>query len=349
MQAIFDSVLIAPPYVCLALAYGLVYGMLGIMDLSIPARYTAAAYAGWVASHWLLWYPALDPLVLLGSLFGAVVMCVFCWKLVKPLGTTSPMATLVGSLGLSYVVQAFFQLVFGAAPRVFTKYPAESGWEMLSVTATPLQWIGVCYAVTATVAVVMLTRSHRWGHRLQAVASNASLASATLGISVNRVTWSVMLVASVIVAPAGVIYAIGHGVSPTTGVDIGLVAFVAAIIAGRNRPVTSALVAFLLVLIRGVAIRFSIWEILGFLLAATATWYLLSQFRTSRLAASVAALAAGCFGYQGILIFEQRLSPTMATTIIPAAFQDVVTYSVILVIVLLRPAGLLLNRTGRAV
>lgn len=349
MQAIFDSVLVSPPYVCLALAYGLVYGMLGIMDLSLPARYTAAAYAGWLASHWLLWYPVLDPFVVVAGLVGAVVMCVFCWKLVEPLTTTTPMATLVGSLGLSYAMQAVFQLLFGAAPRVFTSYPAENGWEVLSVTATPLQWVGACYAAAATVVVVVLTRSRKWGHRLQAVASNGSLASATLGISVNRVAWSVMLVASAIIAPAGVIYAVGHGVSPSTGVDVGLVAFIAAIIAGRNRPVGSAFVAFLLVLTRGAAIRFSIWEISGFLLAATATWYLLRLFGTGRFVAFVVTVAAGCLGYQGITFIEQWWKPAMATAIIPAAFQDVVPYGVILVVVLFRPTGLLLNRVGRVV
>src|SRR5687767_2077485 len=114
--------------------------MMGLMDLSVSVRFTAAAYGGWVASRWLGWYPAHDPLVLLAAIAAAMLAAAICWALLLPLARDEPLAVLIGSLGLTYVLQAVFQLVFGPSPRVYSTHPVESGVVFLGATGTPLQW-----------------------------------------------------------------------------------------------------------------------------------------------------------------------------------------------------------------
>jgi len=85
MDPVVDSLLMAPPYVCLAMAFGLSYGMLGVMDLTIAVRFAAAAYGGWIGSMLFGLYPALDPAALFGALGGAMIVSVAAWSLLAPL------------------------------------------------------------------------------------------------------------------------------------------------------------------------------------------------------------------------------------------------------------------------
>lgn len=254
LQALLDGFLIAPPYACLALAYGLVYGMLGAMDLTVSSRFTAAAYGGWAATSALGWHPVFDPAVMSAAIAAAVGMTILTWALLEAMSREQPLTVLIGSLGLGYVLQAAYQAVFGAQPRTYESYPVESGLEFLGTSATKLQIAGLAYAVVSTCIVAQLLRSRSWGRRLRAVAADPELSTAVFAIRQRRIAWMTVLAASAVAAPAAVIHAASHGVSPETGTEMGLTAFIANVVAGRARPIGAVLVAVLLVAVRSVAI-----------------------------------------------------------------------------------------------
>lgn len=349
MEALLDGMMIAPPYVCLALAYGLVYSMLGIMDLSVSARFTASAYGGWLATGLVGWYPALDPAVLGVGLVAAVIVSTACWLLLAPLTQENSLAALIGSLGLVYVLQAAYQLAFGSVPRVYATYPVESGVSILGVFGTPLQWAGVVYALFAVLVVATLLRTRGWGRRLQAVAADPDFASAVLGISQRRIALSTALIASAITAPAAILYAASHGVSPSTGVDIGLVAFVATIVAGRERPLGAAGVAVLLVALRSASIRWTIWELSGAIVFGGVAFWIAGWWCEAIAGRVAIGLAAGVAGFVMVRSVGEVAPTWLPAVVIPASFQDVVPYLLIVLGLMFRPAGLLSLRPERAV
>jgi branched-subunit amino acid ABC-type transport system permease component len=321
--------------------------MLGIMDLTVSTRFTAAAYGGWLASEWLGWYPTHDPMVLVAAVAVAVLVAVACWTLLAPLTRSEQQTALIGSLGLTYVLQAGFQFAFGPAPRVFHNYPVESGLTLLGITGTRLQWTGLVYAQLATIFVALLLHSKFWGRSLQAVAADPDLAAAVFGLDRRRLAGQVSIVTALILGPIAVVYGAGHGVAPATGVDIGLLAFVATIVAGRQRPLAAAGVALGLVVVRSVAIRWTIWELgaggLGVvLLLACPTMRNIPQ--ALRVAAS---LVSGllCFGITAFAVDSGGLP----RWVIPASFQDVIPYLLILAGLLARPSGLFAPQPTRAV
>jgi branched-subunit amino acid ABC-type transport system permease component len=348
MEALVDGLMLAPPYVCLSLAYGLVY-MLGILDLSVSARFTAAAYGGWICVRVLGWYPAVDPVVLGGSVLVAVATAAACWALLAPLARDNALVGLVGSLGLVYALQALYQLAFGAAPRVYTTYPVESGVTVFGAVGTPLQWAAMGYAVAAVVAVAILLHLPGWGQRLRAVAADPEIASAVLGIRPGRIAWASALFASVLVAPAAVLYGAGHGVSPSTGMDIGLTAFVAAIVAGRERPLGAAVTATFLVVLRSAAIRWSVWELSGAVISGGLAFWIGGCLCRAPAGRVLAGLATGAVVFLAIRTVSGASGGLLPPVVVPAEFQDVVPYVLILAGLLLRPAGLLSIQPERAV
>lgn len=323
--------------------------MLGVMDLTVSVRFGAAAYCGWLASTTLGWYPAIDPLVMVASVGGAALVSALIWQLLKPLARHNTVTCLIGSLGLVQVFQAAFQAAFGAAPRVYSSYPVESGVDLAITTATPLQICGLAYAVLAVSATACLLRFGGWGRQLQLVAADPDLAETSYGVSRRKIEWSVNLIIAALIAPAAIIYVAGHGVSPTTGTELSLMAFVAAIVAGRQRPIGAVFLVVLLVVLRSVAIR---WPIPEFAFATCAGFVTLVSIRRIRADATVRLMlscVAGivCFGL--VTLFREHADIQLTDATVPSQFQELIPYLAIVVALLIRPTGILASRPERKV
>lgn len=345
MDAILDGLLVSPPYVALTIAYGLLYSMLGVMDLTIPARFTAAAYSAWSCSHLLGWYPAYDPVVLGAAIVGCVVASALCWSLIKPLTGNASLAVLVGSLGLSIVCQALFQLCFGSAPKVFRSYPVESGIEVLGTTATPLQIASLIYSVITIVLIIVLLRVGDWGRDIKAVAANPEVAQSKFAINTVRVHWTTVGLVSLVIAPTAVFYGAGHGVSPTTAADIGLLAFVATIVAGKERPIGAVVTVVLLVIIRSVGIRWELTTVIASVafIGALSVLYFRSMAPSRTSVVSVILLLVGAGVSGGVSLLKND------GFVVSAGFQDIVPYSAILMILLISPRGVFSSKVLREI
>ncbi len=348
MEALIDGLMIAPPYICLALAYGLVYGMLGVMDLTITTRFTAAAYGGWCGSKILGMYPAYDPAALCGGILVAAVLSTACWWLLTPLIRQNSLSTLVGSMGLHYFIQAMLQFIFGATPRVYESYPVEGGLTLGPAVATKLQWIGMIYAMGALLVMALLLRSRGWGRRLSAVAADADFAESVLAVSQGRITWSASVVGSLVTAPAAVIYAASHGVTPSTGAEMGLLAFVATIVAGRGHPLGAVGVVILLVIIRSVAIRWTVLELTCVTSCAAGLYLLFFDRRIANVRTSLAGVIGVVGGLWLAGVLQPRVSSRMSV-VVPASFQDVVPFGFVIVGLLLKPRGWFASNATRVI
>jgi branched-subunit amino acid ABC-type transport system permease component len=337
--------MLAPPYVVVALAYGILYGLLGQMDLTVAARFTFAAYGGAMAQDILGWNPAWDPAVWAAGVAFALALAAVCFLLFEPLARQPPLAVLVGSLGIGHALQALFQGAFGATPRSFDHYPVEAGIDLLGTTATPLQLAAVVYVAAVCAFMAWFLRRSGWARRLAAVAANADLAATVFGVSRRRIALQASLLTAGLVAPAAVLHAASHGVSPTTGIDIGLLAFVAAIIVGTGRPLGAAAAALGLVVLRSLAVRWPLWELLA-LASATAA---IAALRRAPRSTERRATAGAALAIAGAALASRLVALRGSAVVVPGSLQDVVPYAAVVVALLLRPRGLFDGRLPRAV
>jgi urea transport system permease protein len=353
--SIAEGVLESSFVVCLALAHGLLYGTLRVMDLTVATRAAAAAYGGWWLASILVvngGNPALNPLVWLAAVVGALAVGSLLWTLLAPLAKSAPLVMLVGSLGVSILFQAIYQFTFGAAPRVFANYPVETGISFLGTSATPLQMISAAYAIVAVSVIAVVLRMTTFGKRLRAVGQDAEVAQSVFGIDVQRVTWMTVLLATALAAPAALLYCIGHGVSPVSGVQQGLLAFVASIVAGRERPLGAAIVASLLVVVTTLAVKTGIAELIGFGVMVAVGSYGLIRY-ANRLPAPVRLilLFVMTLAASGVVasLFEAQTLADVRGIRVPSEFQPLVPYALVAMALLWRPRGVLVTAQERTV
>jgi len=197
--------------------------------------------------------------------------------------------------------------------------------------------IALSYSIVAAVTVFVMLRLRGWGHNLQAVAADADLAETVFGLSRSRVEWTTAAAVAIILAPAGLFYAAGHGVTPTTGTDMSLLAFVAAIVAGRSRPIGAVLVVILLVAVRSVSIR---WPLSQFILVVAGGAAMVVALRAHWVACTrVATIATVACAVCVVALVCLRWYPldTLSFFTMPSAFQDVAPYIFIVGWLLIKP------------
>jgi branched-chain amino acid transport system permease protein len=346
MAAIVDGIVASPPVVCLALAYGIVYGLLGIMDLTVGVRFAAAGLAGWllVAQLGIATNPASCPWLWLAVAAASASLGAVLWILLAPLRRGADLWMLVGSFGLACAVEAGLQGGFGAGPQVFRHYPVEVGLPILGTSATPLQILSVAYTAVAVGAVALLVERSPFGHRLRALAADREIARSVFGLRPARLEWAAVLLASSIVGPAGFLYAVGQGVSPTSGARLALLGFVAAILAGRYRPLAAAGMALVLTVASSVAVRWSVANVLLAVVGLAVALHLGRVGIRSRYGPHW-GLIAGCAA--ALVAAAEVAGVTPAIAHLPSAYQPLLPWLLAAVALLWRPQGVLAEPTGR--
>jgi branched-chain amino acid transport system permease protein len=348
VDALFDS----PLLLALALAYGLVYGVLRVMDLTLAIRAAMAGYCGWLmATAMSPQNPVSSPLVWLAALAGVLLVGLPSWALLRPFASATPLATLVGSLGLLNVMQAALQSAFGAAPRVFPNYPAEEGLHLLGTTATPLQLIGSAYVGLAAFGLFVVLKWTSFGKRLRTAAQDDEVAHCVFGVDLERLRWITMALASLVVAPAALLHCISHGVSPVSGAQQSLLAFVAAIVAGRGRPLGAAVVALILAVGAAAAVAWSLTDAAIALLATFSVAAVVRAFAARGRVRAGWAAASTCTGGLIVALVVTRIAGRVlgagANLRLPTEYQSLIPYVIVVLALLWRPDGLLAIGTPR--
>ena len=187
---------------------------------------------------------ALPVVLVAGALFGVLVET----SVVAPLRRRSvdPLAVVIALLGVSIVsAQVVQQFVTGprarGVPRTIEGDPLELGGVVIS-----LQFIAM--AIAAVIAVGAFWAIRRYtslGLALRAVGSNRDGARVT-GMNVLRLERGAFALAGAVSAYAGLFITPLIGWRPTMGLEVALLAFIAAIVGGITNPFAAFLGALLI-------------------------------------------------------------------------------------------------------
>ncbi|MBX7099678.1 MAG: branched-chain amino acid ABC transporter permease [Myxococcaceae bacterium] len=262
-------------YALVALGYTMVYGVLKLINFAHGDVMMVGAYVGYAAAF-VLGDGAL------GSLWGAVlvflVSILFCGLLgwlverfaYRPLREKPRLTALITAIGISFTLSYGFQLKVqpeiagkkvtllpGADPRTFPEIITPAEWVTLHVPAPApapdevdpaaphdaaddfveiiiwnWQVISFVIALALMGGLQVLVFRTKFGRAMRAVSHDHRVA-ALLGIPVDRVIALTFMLGSALAACAGILYAIKDTlIQPMLGVQLGLKAFVAAVIGG---------------------------------------------------------------------------------------------------------------------
>ena len=215
-------------YAMIALGYTMVYGIAKMLNFAHGDVIMVGAYTIFIFFTMLG-----NPLI---GLLIAVVLCMLLGITIerlayRPLRGASPLAVLITAIGVSYLLQALAQIVFGAD----IKRPVFFDFGKISVFGLSIAVSTLITLVASAIIMVVLSlfvKYTRTGRAMIAVSEDRGAAE-LMGISVNKIIVITFAIGSALAAVAGffMIWK-APSVSPTLGALPGIKAFAAAVIGG---------------------------------------------------------------------------------------------------------------------
>jgi branched-chain amino acid transport system permease protein len=229
IQVLSSGLLMGAAYALVAVGFTIAFGVMNVVNFAHGHVAMAAMFASFVLNRYLGLDPYLAAVILFPVFF---VVGLGLYRLViAPMLQATHAAQLLTTLGLLIVIENTANLLFGADLRSVHPSYAETS---LVIGGVALPWTRLFTAAgsLATIAAVwaFLTRT-RLGAELRAAADNR-IGAVVVGISISRVFLLAFALSTAIAAFAGAMVVPFFLISPFTGYDLMLKAFIIAIIGG---------------------------------------------------------------------------------------------------------------------
>lgn len=240
-QYIVNGLMLGGIYGLMAVAYSLVYGVLGLVNFAFGEIFMFGAFIALFAMQGQI--PLVDasigfvdvgfPLALLigvaaAGLLGALVERVAY----KPLRSAPMLTMLIATIAVSLALRSAAQIVFGDNQQAFPDPVEGSSVEFLGATIAGIDLLIMAVGGAVMLAIAFVIGRTGLGRGIRAIAQDPDTAR-LMGISVDRMIVSTFLIGSMLAGLAGVLYAAKYQfVDPVMGFIPSLKALVAAVVGG---------------------------------------------------------------------------------------------------------------------
>ena len=229
LTALLNGLSAGGTYAIIAIGYTMVYGIAKMLNFAHGDIIMVGGYA--MFSTLLL----IDqPLV---ALAFAIVFCVALGIFVerfayRPLRGASPLAVLITAIGVSSLLQSLAQIIFGAAPKMPTRFQVSGALMLgeLRISNSTLITLGVTvFVMTGLTIFVKYTKA---GRAMVAVSEDRGAAQ-LMGVNVNGIIAVTFAIGSALAAVAAYLMLMkAPSLTSTLGAMPGIKAFTAAVIGG---------------------------------------------------------------------------------------------------------------------
>lgn len=255
VQQSVNALTIGSIYALIALGYTMVYGVLRMINFAHGEMFMLGAYAAFLCLALMVGdIGSAGAITLTLAFFAAVLLVGFVGIGIerlayKPLRSSTRLAPMLSSLGVSLALIAGIQLLAGPQPQAFPSFFPNERFEILGGSVTTIQ-MGILVASFVLMGgLQLLVNRSRIGVVVRAVSESRPTAQ-LLGINVNRSISLVFFVGPLLGAAGGILYASYYGVmTPTMGTIVGLKAFTAAILGGIGSIPGAMLGSFILAVV----------------------------------------------------------------------------------------------------
>ncbi len=229
LQSIINGLIQGGFFALFAVGLVLIFGVMGVVNFAHGELVMIGAYTVWLlhAQHGVPYIPSILAAIVLLTLVG-LFMERFLFRPTR----TDPLAGLICSIGLLFILQVVATLVGGDGPSKQVAPPFHGTFIMFDTIRIPYQRI-FAFAVSVTALVTLwyfLTRT-KLGWALRAVALDRE-ASALQGININRISMIAIGVGGGMAGLAGALMAPLTNINPHMGHNVIITAFIVTIVGG---------------------------------------------------------------------------------------------------------------------
>lgn len=242
-------------YALIAIGYTMVYGVLRLINFAHGDIMMVGAYVALLSmtSFSLPFWFALLFAVIVAALLGVLTDKIAY----KPLRKAPRISLLITAIGISFLLENLFQVIFGGAPRSFS---VPSYFEqVVSVGDINLSMTAILVPVLTLVLlcfVLFILYKTKYGMAIRALAFDIQTVN-LMGIDANMIISIVFALGSSLAAIGGVFWALSYpSIDPLMGVLIGLKAFAAAVLGGIGSVGGAVLGGFIIGFTEVVAVAF---------------------------------------------------------------------------------------------
>ena len=217
-------------YALVALGYSMVYGIILLLNFAHGDIIMVGAYVVWYSTANLGLHPI--PSMLL-AVVASTLLGVGIEKLAyTPLRSAPRLSLLITAIGVSFLLENGFQLIFGAGARTVPNLITGPSFRVGSVTVSFAAMLTIVVSLLCMAALTFLVQKTKLGKAMRAVSEDMSAAQ-LMGISLNRTISFTFAMGSALAGVGSVLYLCTYAqASPTMGSMLGLKAFVAAVLGG---------------------------------------------------------------------------------------------------------------------
>ena len=240
IQVLIDAIALGSLYALVALAIGLVFGVMRLINFAQGDYVTIGAYSLVVPTA------SITPTLMFGALpaammVGCVVLTVTVLALVterlafRPLRNSNPTTLLISSFAVSYFLQSLLTLLHGGRPKaVSIGGSLIQAVEFFGIRIPGVQLLTMAVALTLLIALVLFLKKTSLGVQLRAAAEDFQMAR-LLGVPANRVIAIAFAISGILGGTISLLFVIQTG---TLDIKLGMMpvvyAFFATVIGGMG-------------------------------------------------------------------------------------------------------------------
>ena len=230
-------------YALIALGYTMVYGIAKLINFAHGDVIMVGAYISFISMKFgLPWWLAVIISIVVCAALGVVMEKVAY----KPLRNASRISLLITAIGISYLLQNAFQLIFGANPQPYHAFITLPALNLGGISIQANYYITFSVSVVLMILLTLFVNKTTMGKAMRAVSEDEGAAK-LMGINVDTTISLTFAIGCALAAIAGILYANCYPmINPTLGSLPGIKAFIAAVLGGIGSIPGAVIGAFIL-------------------------------------------------------------------------------------------------------
>lgn len=230
LNQLINGLHIGSIYALIALGYTMVYGIVKLINFAHGDIIMVGAYVSLllITNSGLPYYLAIPITMVFCAVLGVLIERLAY----KPLRSAPRISALITAIGVSFLLENGFQLLFSADyrpfPAVFPSTPLQLGSVRISMGTL----VTIAIVLGLMVLLTLFVQNTRMGKAMRAVSEDMSAAQ-LMGINVNNTITLTFAIGSALAAVGSLLYCAAYPqVQPYMGSMLGLKAFIAAVLGG---------------------------------------------------------------------------------------------------------------------
>jgi branched-chain amino acid transport system permease protein len=232
IQTLIGGIGIGSLYALVALGYSMVYRSMGLVNFAQGSIYMVGTYFGIIFYRGMVlgWHAPYPVAFIIGLLLSAG-LGIALERLFRPLAKIDLMFMLLGTIGLGFVLDNLFIIIFGAEGFAVNSPLPSAPIILFGIRIQPQLLLLIVVSTILMVGLQVFLAKTKIGKAMRASAMDHDIAS-TMGINVNRMNAITLAIGCALAAAAGILSAPIVYVDPSMGAAVGLKGFAAAILGG---------------------------------------------------------------------------------------------------------------------